>query len=303
MKRLMKILLLAAVGILALAVLTGCKASKKKVLSSEYYKELNKKYEELQKENTKLQKQVDAKDEPTEDEKRATDYLDKITRDSLVKLEVGHSDNMKGSEFVNYKAAFQIATQIASRADITTKYTPESLAKSFECIYEYVLYDENNAVYEIMVYEGDYVVFGDLPNNVYYSYQASALGDAFLHYKNGYPNSSLFHRLADSALITTNNNAIWYDNRVAVKAANYVDQMEKSDSSEKKAVAAWKASAKEKNKEYKRPSGTKYVFYHHGNKLSMTIYDKYISVRNMDDSVEWYQADEKSIKELKEIFQ
>lgn len=59
-----------------------------------------------------------------------------------------------------------------------------------------------NAVYEIMIFGGNYIVFTDLPNNVYYAYNASAIGDAFLHFKNGYPNSKLFHRMADTPLIT-----------------------------------------------------------------------------------------------------
>lgn len=303
MKRMLKVLLITAVSVTVIAGLTGCKASKKKVLSSEYYKELNAKYEKLEKENTKLQRQIDAKDEPTEDEQRAKDYLDKIARDSLVKLEVGHSDNMKGSEFVNTKAAFSIATQIASRADITAKYTVKELNEKFESKYEYVLYDENNAVYEIEVFEGDYIIFSDLPNNVYYCYQASALGDAFLHYKDGYPNSKLLHRLADSAVITTGNDTIHFDNRIAVEAANYIDKMEKDSSSKEKAEKVWKEAAKKNNKEYEEPKGIKYTFYHHGNQLILTIYDEYIKIKNMDDKVTWYQADEESIKELKKIFQ
>lgn len=303
MKRFIQILLVAAAGVLLVGGLTGCKASKKKVLSSEYYKELDKKYKELEKENSKLQKQIDAKDEPTEDEKRAKDYLDKIARDSLVKLEVGHSDNMKGSEFVNLKAAFSVAIQIASRADLTTKYTVKELNKNYKCLYQYVLYDENNAIYEINVYEGDYVVFSDLPNNVYYCYEASALGDAFLHYKEGYPNSKLLHRLADSAIITTKNDTIPFDNKTAVEAANCIDKMDKTASSEKKAVKVWKDSAKEKKEKYVRPKGIKYIFYHHGNKMSLNIYDEFISIRNMDDTVKWYQVNEEDIKELKKIFQ
>ena len=104
--------------------LTGCKASKKKVLESSYYKELQKENKKLKKQNKSLKSKVDAENDMTEDEQRASDYLEKISRDHLVKLEVGYADNMDGSEFIEGEAVFSLATTIASRADKTTKYTP-----------------------------------------------------------------------------------------------------------------------------------------------------------------------------------
>ncbi len=170
------------------------------MLSSSYYKELQQENQKLEKQVEKLQEEA-ADNSPTVDEERAVDYLDKIARDNLVRLEVGYADNMDGSEFVDNEAAFTFATLLAKRANLTQKYTPEEVEEMYGPGYEYILYDEDNAVYEVYVYGGNYVVFTDLPNNVYYVYNASALGDAFLHYRNGYPNSSLLHRLADSALI------------------------------------------------------------------------------------------------------
>ncbi len=106
--------------------------------------------------------------------------FEKISRDHLVKLEVGYADNMDGSEFIEEEAVFSLATTIASRADKTTKYTPDEVKEKYQPIN--ILYDEDNAIYEIMVYGGNYIVFTDLPNNVYYAYNASAIGDAFLHF-------------------------------------------------------------------------------------------------------------------------
>lgn len=180
-RRIYAVLILSIVLVLSL---TGCKASKKKVLSSSYYKELKKENKKLKKENKSLKSKVDAENDMTEDEQRASDYLEKISRDHLVKLEVGYADNMNGSEFVEDEAVFSLATSIALRADKTTKYTPEEVKEKYGPGYEYILYDEDNAVYEIMIFGGNYIVFTDLPNNVYYAYNASAIGDAFLHFKN-----------------------------------------------------------------------------------------------------------------------
>lgn len=213
-----RITFLFAACLLACCGLAGCQPSKKKVLSSSYYKELNKKNKKLKKENEKLKAEIESKDSPTEDEKRAADYLEKIARDRLISLEIGYADNMQGGELLTDKLIFPAATMIAKRADLTTKYTPEEIEKKYGPGYEYILYDEDNAVYEILIYKGDYVVFTDLPNAVYYSYNASALGDAFLQYKHGCPDSRLLHRMSDSPLVT--DGKYCYENDSAFLAAN-----------------------------------------------------------------------------------
>lgn len=304
-----KILMISALCAVILCSFTGCKASKKKVLSSTYYKELKEEKEQLEKENKSLQEQIDAGDELTADEQRAIDYLDKIARDRLVKLEVGFADNMEGSEFVEDEAAFSMATALAKRADATQKYSPEEVAQEFGPGYQYILYDEDNAVYEINVYGGNYVVFTDLPNNVYYAYNASALGEAFLHYKNGYPNSTLLHRLADSPLVTdTDEN--FFENDIAIDAANLIDQMDKKKSSREAAEKVWKNAsnandeaeeAGEEDVSYE-PASKEYTFYHHGNVMRLTLYDKFYSVENMDGKKTWYRAKKSDVKKLKSLF-
>lgn len=294
-----KTVILTALCVSSICVLTACKPSERDVLSSSYYKE-------LQEENKKLEKQIDklkeeaANDEPTVDEERAADYLDKIARDCLVRLEVGYADNMDGSEFIDDEAVFSFATLLAKRADLTQKYTPEEVEEKYGPGYEYILYDEDNAIYEVNVYGGNYVVFSDLPNNVYYVYNASALGDAFLHYQNGYPNSSLLHRLADASLIT-DETGLFYENDTAYVAANWIDQMEREASSRKEAKKTWKKEEKEK-KGSGKPEPVSYTFYHHGNTLILTIYDSFYKIENMDGKKYWYHASEEDVTKLKEIF-
>ena len=287
--------ILIVILVLALS-LTGCKASKKKVLSSSYYKELKKENKKLKKENKSLKSKVDAENDMTEDEQRASDYLEKISRDHLVKLEVGYADNMDGSEFVEDEAVFSLATTIASRADKTTKYTPDEVKEKYGPGYEYILYDEDNAVYEIMVFGGNYIVFTDLPNNVYYSYNASAIGEAFLHFKNGYPNSKLLHRLADAPLIT-NSNGKCYENEVASSVSNYIDQMSKKKSNEARAKLKWGKKATKK-----LSKGKEYTFYHHGNTMKLVIYDEYFTIINMNGKTVWYHAEKEAIVKMKNIF-
>lgn len=297
-----KIRLAVVLGLLSCCLFTGCKASKKKVLSSTYYKELKEDYQKLQKENKKLKDEAKVEEGISADEQRALDYLDKIARDHLVKLEVGHADNMEGSEFVEDETVFSLATAIAKRADLTQKYTPKEVEEKYGPGYEYVLYDEDNAVYEIMIYGGNYVVFNDLPNNVYYAYNASAIGDAFLHFRDGYPNSTLFHRLADAALITDADEHC-LENTTAVRVANSINRMEKKKSSRKKAEEAWKKAGRKKSDDGSyAPKGSSYTFYHHGSRMILTLYDTYLYIENMNGDRTWYRTEKENIKEIKKIF-
>lgn len=289
---------LVLLGITAASMLAGCEPSERKVLSSSYYKELQKENEDLKEQIEDLEEEA-AASEPTVDEERASDYLERIARDTLVRLEVGYADNMEGSEFVDEEAAFTFATLLAKRADLTHKYTPEEVEEKYGPGYEYILYDEDNAVYEVYVYGGNYVVFTDLPNNVYYIYNASALGDAFLHYRNGYPDSTLLHRLADAALITDSEGG-FCENDTAFAAANCIDQMEKSRSSRKEARRTWQEE-EEADEGSGRPKPVSYTFHHHGNTLVLTMFDTFYNIENMDGRKTWYQASEEDVEQLKSI--
>ena len=143
---------------------------------------------------------------------------------------------------------------------------------------------------------GNYIVFTDLPNNVYYAYNASAIGDAFLHFRNGYPNSKLFHRLADAPLII-NDKGRCYENEAASSVATYIDQMSKKKSNEARAKKKWgKKAAKKVSK------GRTYTFYHHGNTMKLVIYDEYFTVTNMNGKTIWYHAEKAAIAKMKDIF-
>ena len=256
-------------------------------------------YEKLKQENVKLLEDSQNQEELSEAEKRAEKYLAKISRDTLINLEVGFADNMEGSEFVKEKDIFSVATKIAETADLTTKYTPEELELIYEPTYQYILYDEDNAVYEITVYGSDYVVFSDLPKNVYYVPDASALGDAFLHYRSNYPSSNLLHRLADSPLMI-DSKGNYYTHDICAKTASYIDKMEKEKSSRKKAEEDWKKNAK-KGKENVEPSSVTYQYFHHGNVMKVTLYDRYICIENVDEKRTWYKVNNTNIQDIKSI--
>ncbi len=287
--------LLLLLAVLSLLLPAGCGVSREDVEESSYYQDLVKKNKSLKKKVKKLEAELEDDNNQSEDSKRASDYLDRIARDCLAKLEIGFADDMESSEFIEEKAAFSMATLIGCRADKTSRYSPEEVAAIPGTSYEYVLYDEDNAVYEIMVYPGDYVVFTDLPNDVYYCRGASALGDAFLHYRAGYPNSSLLHRLADSPMVV-DGQGHYFENDQAVAVANYIDQMSKDKSSRKKAEKKWGSG-----QEAIEAAALTYTFYHHGNTMTMTLYDNYIRLENMDKKAVWYKVAKEDITAIKDL--
>ena len=289
-------LLMMLLMLICLVLPAGCGVSREDVEESSYYQDLLKENKSLKKKVKKLESALEDDNNQSEDSKRASDYLDRIARDCLAKLEIGFADDMENSEFIEERAAFSMATLIGCRADKTSRYTPEEVAAIPGTSYEYVLYDEDNAVYEIMVYPGDYVVFTDLPNDVYYSRGASALGNAFLHYREGYPDSTLLHRLADAPMVA-DRQGYYYENSTAAAVAGYIDKMSRKETSRKSAMKKW-GDKKEKVEK----AAVSYTFYHHGNTMVLTLYDRYLCLENMDQTEVWYKVDREDLLAIYKMF-
>ena len=296
-------------SLLMIFSLSGCKVSKKKVEKSSYYQELLKKYEQLQEQNKELQEESENQEKISEAEEKAQEraekFLTKIERDQLVKMEIGYADSMEDSLAIDQASLLDIATDLAKKADLTSKYTPDQLSEEQELLYEYVLYDENNAIYELMIYEEDYVVFSDLPNDVYYIPTASALGDAFLKNRIDYPSSTTLHLMADSSLMADSKNRI-YTHDLAVETAVYIRQMKKDKTSRKKVEEVWKKDAGfDGNDEADiydyEPDSMTYEYYNHGDTLKLIMYERYFCLKNADGDESWYKADKAEIQGIKDI--
>ena len=304
-RKMKRTLLTAGIILLAAFCLTGCQPSKTKVECSSYYKELLKKYKKVKKEKEKLEKASQTQEDISDAEKRAEKYLAKIARDRLARMEIGYADDMEESVYIDTEGIFGLATKIGERADRATRYSPDELKDTLTPVYQYILYDEDNAVYEITVYESDYVLFADLPNYVYYVPGASVLGDAFLRFRSPYPASSLLHRLADSPMMTDSKGR-YYENPVVVKTANYIDKMKKKKTDRDAAARYWKKKVGFGEEEEVEPidyepASKAYTYYHHGNKMVLTMYDRYISLLNVDGNRTWYEVDKKDIQGIKDI--
>ncbi len=302
-----KAVFLLLVVLLSSGMLTGCKASKKKVQQSSYYKELLEEKKALEKENKVLEKKVEEAENETKADKRSSKFLKKMSRESIIKMVIGYTDDFDASIRVDEKGALAFASYVASRADKTSLYTAEELRARYSSRYEYIFYDEDNAIYEMEVFGSGYVIFLDLPDDVYYVENITALADAYLEYRGGYPEAGMLHKMADSSLITTGRGR-YYSHQTAAGAVAYVSGMEKEKSSRDQAEQTWKENYEKKHGTTSGavtayiPDSSEYTFHNYGDEIKMTVYDTYLCLENTDGKRTWYQTTSGNIKELKQIF-
>ena len=283
------------------AMLTGCQKelTKEEVEETEFYQELVKENKELKnnidaleeeinvfsKELVQLKKQNENQQSETDGNKHAADYFKKLKKSSLTMAEIGYTDDYCNPVYIRNKAVTGLISSMMAKADLTVNYTPEKLKDEMGAGYSYILYEEDNTVFEMEVYAEGYVVFSDLPGQVYYVRDADILGKAYLVRKGSYPNSGLLHRMADSSLVISGENKAWKQ-ETCLLAANYIDSMEKEE--------AEQGNGQKKTKEY--------VFYSHGNHMSLTLYESEFSITAWDGEISWFQGTEEQLKEMKDIF-
>lgn len=276
------VLVILFVGVL----FTGCKKelTKEEVEATPFYNDLLKQNDQLKEENSDLNDKITAANEKSPEEVEIEALLDKISRDSLIKMEVAITNNPSSSIFIENKGVLSIANKLAMNSDWVTRYTVDEIELTYGTAYTYVLYDEDNSVFEVSVYEGDFIVFKDLPDKVFYSYGAKAFGDAYLARKNYYPNTGLLTTMMESALITKDQKA--YGKTVVAKVVEYFDEMEKESI---------------KTAKFIDEGVVNYTFHNHGSTTEMKINESQIQISHKDKKYS-YKASKESIKSLKKLF-
>lgn len=276
------VLVILFVGVL----FTGCKKelTKEEVEATPFYNDLLKQNDQLKEENSDLNDKITAANEKSPEEVEIEALLDKISRDSLIKMEVAITNNPSSSIFIENKGVLSIANKLAMNSDWVTRYTVDEIELTYGTAYTYVLYDEDNSVFEVSVYEGDFIVFKDLPDKVFYSYGAKAFGDAYLARKNYYPNTGLLTTMMESALITKDQKA--YGKTVVAKVVEYFDEMEKESI---------------KTAKFIDEGAVNYTFHNHGSTTEMKINESQIQIGHNDKKYS-YKASKESIKSLKKLF-
>lgn len=297
------VLCLGTLFLSGMLLLSGCEngPTREEVEASEYYQELVTSNKEQKKEIESLETEVNElsqaliKEQQKEENqtsekkgnKKAEKYFTKIKNSSLIRLEVGYTDEYCDSVYVNEKAVLTLAKTIADSPDLTARYTPEQLREQMGAGYIYTLYEEDGSIFQAEVYGDGYVIFPDLPGQVYYCPESCYLGEAYLVRKGSYPNSRLLHRMADSALAVQFGKKAWKQ-EVCIAVANCIDQMPKEK------------IIKDKKKETE--ASAEYSFYSFGNRMDLILYESQICIKGWDGKETWYQVTKDRVNGLLHLF-
>lgn len=279
-------------SILVMAVsLNGCQKelTKEEVIETSYYKNLKKKYDNLKKEKKELEEQLEEATKTDPDDQRAITYLRKLQKDSLVKLEVAPANDPYKNSFFSQKAILKSATNLIRKSDLTYHYTPETLKKDYKAKYVYTLYDEDNSIFEITVYEGNYIVFSDLPHKVYYCYNADLIGNAFLETREDDDAITLplLYKISQSPIVLVDEGEVIHTRPVIQRFTKLFNELEKEEM--------------EQNTQDAEKKQVTYTFYDNGKEIILTIYETQLSMEDGENGEIWCRLSEKEIEKIRKI--
>lgn len=276
-----KKVILGAAFLAATVFIAGCgkkELTKEEVKNSEYYKQLQVQLKESKETVDELKEQLAIANEKTPKEKELDSLIEKLSRDSFIKFEIS---NEKETVFVEEKGVYSLANDMALSAAQITRYSVDDIKLNYGKAYQYVLYDEDNSIFEIEVYHGDFIVFEDYPDMVFYSPGAGAIGDAYIKQSDSMPAYNPFQIMTLSQLVTENNKCYFGNKAKALGQAIF--------SMSKKRVK--EESIEENDKKVKK----QYIFHYYGKTVNCNLYSSYIEIINDNKNI-WYQVSNEDIK-------
>lgn len=277
---------------LALGV-TGCfKPSKSSVEESEYYQELKDDYDKVsqqlkdeKKKTSSLNKQIQSIQEASGDEKLA-DYKSQI-KDSIIGKVDFAAESVKEKTFaVTNTPVCDYAKGIVTGCNRVLGVTPDDLEDTYDDCYSYALMDEDNTTFEFKVYGDSFIVFDDIPSNVYAYNGASVLGDALIDATVQKSYDDFSERIADADLIVTDEKLKFSTD--AINASK---------------ILAGIMNNKMNHAKYNTDDWDEYRFYTKGTvtKVQIDSDNKIICVEDKEGNQAFYQISEKNLTSLEKI--
>ena len=272
---------------------TGCfKPSQSAVEESEYYQDLKDDYDKVseqlkdeKKKTSSLNKQIQSIQEASGDEKLA-DYKNQI-KDSIIGKVDFMANSVKEKTFaVTNTPVCDYAKEIVTGCNRVLGVTPDDLEEEYDDYYSYALMDEDNTTFEFKVYGDSFIVFDDIPSNVYAYNGASVLGDALIDAAVQKDYATFADRIADADLIVTDEKLKY--NTDAVNASK---------------ILAGIINNKIDNANYNTDSWDEYRFYTKGTvtKVQINSDDKIICIEDKEGNQTFYQISDKNLISLEKI--
>ena len=233
-----KYILTVAVIAMSSVMMTGCfKPSKDAVVESKYYQSLKDERDKLsvqlkeeKKKTSSLNKKIKAIHATSGDQKIA-DYKSRVKDSRIIKVDFKNqsfavTNTIKNQSFaVTNIPVCKYVKKIVTGCNRMIGITPTDVEKQYKQSYSYALIDEDNTTFEFKVYGDSYIVFDEIPENVYAYNGASTVGDALIDAAEQKNYSSVAARIADAQIIVTDKKMKFND--TAIKVSKVVEKAKK----------------------------------------------------------------------------
>lgn len=276
--------------VVLLCTISGCgkkEITKEEIKSSDMYQDLKIKLDKLQADYDDLEEKMQNMESESPSEVENNEYRTKLTRGGVYKFDIQDAEENQEKVSLSDEDSLAQMSIYMNRADWDTNVDIEYLTDHHVKQYRYVLYDEDNSVYEMSIYDDDYLVFDDLQDKVFYAKGVSSFGNAFFTSNEYRPHLSLVASLYESALFFVDDRL--YDKQ---KAQSAIAAFEALSKNKKKNI-----ECKEENLK-KTMQGRRF-----GTVYEMKIYKKAIVLSDDVGNVEYYKVTSEDSKEFLKNFE
>lgn len=285
-----KYILTAAVIAMSSVVMTGCfKPSKDAVVESKYYQSLKDQRDKLsvqlkeeKKKTNSLNKKIKAIHATSGDQKIA-DYKSRVKDSRIIKVDFATNTIKNQSFAVTNIPVCKYVKKIVTGCNRMIGITPTDVEKRYKQSYSYALIDEDNTTFEFKVYGDSYIVFDEIPENVYAYNGASTVGDALIDAKEQKNYSNVAARIADAQIVVTDKKMKFND--TAIKVSKIIEKAKKLSGKDATLdTASW----------------NEYRFYTSGTLTKILLGDRtVIGIEDKNGKQTFYQISDKQKKNLK----
>ena len=285
-----KYILTAAVIAMSSVVMTGCfKPSKDAVVESKYYHSLKDERDKLsvqlkeeKKKTNSLNKKIKAIHATSGDQKIA-DSKSRVKDSRIIKVDFATNMIKNQSFAVTNIPVCKYVKKIVTGCNRMIGITPTDVEKRYKQSYSYALIDEDNTTFEFKVYGDSYIVFDEIPENVYAYNGASTVGDALIDAKEQKNYSNVAARIADAQIVVTDKKMKFND--TAIKVSKIIEKAKKLSGKDATLdIASW----------------NEYRFYTSGTLTKILLGDRtVIGIEDKNGKQTFYQISDKQKKNLK----
>lgn len=267
--------------------LCGCEKelTESDIKATDVYQDLETEYNKLQRKYDKLSgNQADTSTEETQ--VNASQYLSKVKQSNYTKVRYSCNRNSRYEITDNASLCKWLKNQLAKAIPDTNKNAEEFQTEQ-TALYSYTLYNENNSICQCQIYEGNYVIFSDIADTVYYAAGTCRLGDASFAGEN-FPNIPRSFKLQ------------FYESQLAYKGGELLSIAETKLLAGKFADMQLKKLAV-KPADVEAVAQEEYIFKCDGTTYVVEAYTSCFSVTKDGSQVEWYQAEPDEVREFLEL--